>query len=359
VIAGSARESVTSSEPLGPLTYFNAVLAAFGDACSQSGGSIEHTFRIAGRTITYRFAGGALPPCIEPALAHLSQTSSEIAHGTLCLWDSASTSTQLPSMPWTPHDLVERNVIKGYNDVRFRAVYQPDSGALMLFDRERQLAVYWIASAATIAMHERAAPTRIPIHWFIESPTTQLVHAGAVGWGSSGVVLAGKGGAGKSTTAVRCLSAGLSFVGDDYIALSSNPLPFAWSVYSSAKLNEDSVQQIPGATLSISNPQRDESEKALLYLRDRYRGLVVSGIPIRAIVLPKVLNQPQTRLVPISRAVSMMTLAPGSLFYLPDTGPQAFHAIADLVKQVPSYTLEIGKNSEGIPDLIVDLLAHS
>lgn len=262
-------------------------------------------------------------------------------------------------MPWTAYDLVERNLIRGYNDDRFRAVFQPDSRALSLFDRKRKLGLYWVANARDVPMHERAAPTRIPIHWFVESPTTQLVHAGAVGCGATGVVLAGRGGAGKSTTAVQCLCAGLSFVGDDYIALGTDPIPYAWSVYSSAKLNDDSIRHLPSALAGISNPDRDESEKALLFLRDRYGPALVSGIAVRAIVLPKVTGRPHTRLVPVSRAVSMMTLAPGSIFYLPDAGTQAFHTIAALVKQVPSYSLEIGESSEAIPHLIADLLAHN
>ena len=261
-------------------------------------------------------------------------------------------------MPWTAHDLVERNLIRGYNDTRFRAVFQPDSRALSLFDRERKRALYWVADAAAVPMHERAAPTRIPLHWCIESPATQLVHAGAVGWKTGGVILAGRGGAGKSTTAVRCLNAGLSFVGDDYIALGIDPAPYAWSVYSSAKLNDDSVRQVPGAALSINNPDRDASEKALLFLRDQYQDSLVDGLGVQAIVLPKVTDQAQTRLVPVSRAVSMVTLAPGSIFYLPDAGAQAFHTIARLVKEVPSYLLEIGRNSDGIPRLILDLLSR-
>jgi hypothetical protein len=358
VIAGSERELAPFSMVPDPLGYFDAVHSAFFDACSRNSGKIERTFRIAGRTLTYHFAGDALLPQIEPALAHLSLPLSDTAEYSLCLWDSASTSTELPPMPWTAHDLVERNLIRGYNDTRFRAVFQPDSRALTLFDRERKLALYWVANAGHVPMHERAAPTRIPIHWFIEGPTTQLVHAGAVGWRTGGVVLAGRGGAGKSTTAVQCLNAGLSFVGDDYIALDTDPTPYAWSVYSSAKLNEDSVRQLPTAALSVSNPNRDVSEKALLFLRDRYEHALVSGVPVRAIVLPKVTDHPRTRLVPVSRAVSMVTLAPGSILYLPDAGAQAFHAIAGLVKQVPSYMLEIGRSFEEIPDLIVDLLAR-
>jgi len=227
-----------------------------------------------------------------------------------------------------------------------------------MIDTERELALFHVASPQHLPVYERAAPARIILHWCIESSSVQLVHAGAVGTSEGGIVLAGKGGAGKSTTALTCLERGMRYVGDDYIAIDTTHVPFAWSLYSTAKLNVDSVRRLPRLAASISNPNRPATDKALVFLADRYRDQMVDGFPIKAIVLPQVTDRPETEVVRVSSAASLVALAPGSIFYLPDAGAQAFHTISTLVKNVPSYALRIGKHGSHIPDLLADLLCR-
>src|SRR5205807_9852223 len=91
----------------------------------------------------------------------------------------------------------------------------------------------------------RAVPLRPLLGWVLASPGRHLVHAGAVGSEGQGVLLAGSGGAGKSTTAVACVEAGMSYVGDDYVLLSTGEPPAAHAIYGTAKLDRRSLATLP------------------------------------------------------------------------------------------------------------------
>jgi hypothetical protein len=356
VIAKNEQEVLSASSEVGLLACFEAAHDAFQEAQAQSDSCIMRSYNVAGRTIDFHFAGRALFRLIDSALSHLATDSQRPPHRTICLWDRASTGTAIPPLHRTMHGHIGPEQTRGNTSRRIRTAFQEDYGALSMFDTGRDLALFHVPSAEHLPIHERAAPIRIILHWCIESPSVQLVHAGAVGTSHGGIVLAGKGGVGKSTTALTCLERGMRYVGDDYIAIDTTLVPFAWSLYGTAKLNDDSVCRLPRLAASISNPNRPATDKALIFLATQYRNQIVDGFPIKAIVLPQVTDLPKTELVRTSGAASLIALAPGSIFYLPDAGAPAFHAISTFVKEVPSYALRIGKNCTSIPDLLADLI---
>ena len=90
---------------------------------------------------------------------------------------------------------------------------------------------------------ETAAPFRILFHWWSQSFGGQISHAAAVGRDGKGVLLAGRGGSGKSTTAICCVDAGMEYVGDDYVLLTRTPTPTAHSLYNSAKIHTAFLRQ--------------------------------------------------------------------------------------------------------------------
>jgi hypothetical protein len=358
VIAKQEQAALPAPPQAGLLSYFQAALEAFGEAEARSGGAVTRSYCVAGHTIRFRFAGQALVSLIDSGLSHLETDSDRPADRTICLWDLASTGT--PAPPLQPN--MRGHLSPGRTQVaatsRIRTAFHAEYGALSMYDQERELALFHLPSTKFLPVYERAAPVRIILHWCIESPHVQLIHAGAVGTAQGGIVLAGKGGAGKSTTALTCLERGMRYAGDDYIAIATTSGPFVWSLYSTAKLNDDSVRRLPGLATSIDNPDRPSSDKALLFLANRYRNQLADSFPVRAIVLPQVSDSNGTELVRISRAAALVALAPGSIFYLPDAGAGAFHTISTFVKGVPSYVLRIGQDSATIPDLLADLAGH-
>ncbi len=225
--------------------YFDAALEAFHRA-ELAAGSVQLFYRLDRWIVCQRFAGGALVPILSPALAHLAVDSQVLASLTVCLWDSASTGVGLPRPPWPRHAHNPRGEIEGYNDGRYFTALAGGAEALNLFDRERGLAIFWTADAATLPYWEAAAPTRLLLHWWLSGGPLQLAHGGAVGLPDGGVLLAGPGGSGKSTSVLACLDSDLLYAGDDYVAARAEPAPYVYCLYSTGKVDTRSLDLLPG-----------------------------------------------------------------------------------------------------------------
>ena len=93
-------------------------------------------------------------------------------------------------------------------------------------------------------------------------------------------LITGSGGAGKSTTALLCLQAGLAYLGDDYVVIALDPVPTAYSLYCTAKLNDDQAAKFPGL-LRFTEPRKSgrrvgaEPEKTVLRLHPGRVGPVI------------------------------------------------------------------------------------
>ena len=77
-----------------------------------------------------------------------------------------------------------------------------------------------------------------------------LLHGAAVGTGGRGVLLGGRGGAGKSTLAAACLLRGMDFAGDDYVLVSRKGPFTAIPLFHTLKLCSDTEEMLsPGLPL--------------------------------------------------------------------------------------------------------------
>jgi hypothetical protein len=342
-----------------PVAYFEILQELSQQAAAAAGGTVERFFTIAGYTMRLRFAGPALLSCLTRALAHLAAEPTPAPALTIDIVDSASTGVRLPRPPWQADDQVERQTLLGFNNGRIRGACQVGNDYCSMLDAPRDAAVYWLSDHRKIPYWECGAPLRVILHWWMESHGYHLVHAAAVGTDTGGVLLGGKGGSGKSTTALASLNGGLSYVSDDYCLISVESPPYAYSLYSSAKLNADNVGRFPALAGLVSNADRLDSEKALLYLHEHFPERVVTGLPLRAILLPRVTGLRDTRLTAVTSAEALKVIAPSTIFQLPGSGLREFQALARLVREVPVMALEVGTDLSQIPTAIHDLLSRS
>lgn len=350
-------DTAIRGEDTSPVVFFETVYRAFQQAEQIAAGSLDRFYSIGGYTIRLRFAGPALVPRITPALEHLATKPSSSPMLTICLWDSASTRAQMPPPPWSAEAYIARGEVRGYNDGRIHTSFHIGANVLNMLDTRLDLAVLWICDASQIPYYESSAPLRTILHWWMCNHGRQVVHAGAVGTSMGGVLLAGKGGSGKSTTALACLNSELVYVSDDYCLLATDSVPYAYSLYSSAKLNAEDVERFPRLASAVSNPKRLGTEKAVFLLHKHYREKIATGFPIRAILLPRVTGRSETSLKEISSAASLKALAASTIFQLPGAGHKDFQRITKFVKQMPSYILELGYDISRIPDAIMGLLS--
>ena len=126
------------------------------------------------------------------------------------------------------------------------------------------------------------------------------MHAAAVGSECGAALITGKGGLGKSTTALSCLGKGLNYVGDDYVVVQLDPFARVHSLYCTAKLNWDQMARFPRFADLAKKHDHPESEKAVMYLYPEMRGQIVRSLPLKAIMTPHISDRPQTELEGIS-----------------------------------------------------------
>ena len=341
----------------GALTFFGEVFKAFQMAEKSSGCASERFYNLAGHIIRLRFSSSALVPLITPALEHLA-VEEETPALTVCLWDSASTGTRMPPPPWSSDNYVARGEVEGFNDDRIHTTFDLGSGVLNILDAQQNLGIFWIRDARYLPQWESGAPLRIILHWWMRRHETQLTHAAAVGNSRGGVLLVGRGGSGKSTSALACLDSNLHYVSDDYCLVRARPVPHVYSIYSSGKLTLGSLEKFPCLETIFSQVETITADKMLFFLGKKYREKISSGFPLRAILLPRVTGGTETALKPVSQISALRALAPSSIFQLPGAGKSEFETLTRLVKEIPCYSLELGSNLQRIPEVISALLGE-
>jgi hypothetical protein len=340
------------------ISFFRTANSVFLEA-QKNAAPVYSYYSIGGYTIKLHFAGSALVPQITPSLEHLVAPQNSSSALTIYLWDSESTKTFMPTPPWSIDDYTARGEVLNYTDENIFTACHKSSGALSILDKNRNEAFWWIRNASNVPFYESGSPLLMILHWWLQKKGLQVVHAGAVGTKEAGVLLIGRGGSGKSSTTLTCLKSELFYVGDDYCLVSTNSVPFVFSLYNSGKLNADHINKFPHLLPLISNSNYIQEEKALLFLNKHYPSKMINGFLIKGILLPRITGLPETSLTPSSPATALKTFAPNTLFQLSYANHSAFHEIAKFVRQLPCYYLNLGTELNEIPKTILRFLYES
>jgi hypothetical protein len=351
-------EAVPSSAPRrvgGPEWAQPAALAASFATAAASVEVSAHRLLMAGKPVSLRCAGLALQEQVLPALAHLAAGEDCRAEPALTvhLWDSASTRVEPPRRPAVREDHAY-GALYHLHDPPVRAVYQPGLETLSAVDFDAGLAWHWVAAASEQPYWEQACPIRQLLFWWLSAQGYLQVHGAAVGLPGGGVLLVGKAGSGKSTTALACLGSELLYAGDDYVAVAVEPEPRVQSLYSSGKLEPAHVRTLlPRLVPLLANADRLQEEKAVIYAHEHFPEQTTPGFPLRAIVVPRVQRgQRESRIVRSSRREAFAALAPSTMVQLHTADSAAWSTMARLTALVPCFGLELGSDVGAIPGVL-------
>ncbi len=357
--------------------YGGAVRAAFAHAEQVAGHVHERVFGIAGGTVRVRGLGDTLFARMTEALAHLPalprMASGAPADLTIHLWDSPGDSWTSPPSPLAWYNRQQpagtvmefetaqfdaRGELPGFNTPRIRTAFHLWPHVLHLLDRNAGEGYFWIERAEQLPYYELATPFRKILSWWVSARGWLFAHAGAVGTAAGGVLLVGPAGAGKSTSSLACVGSPLGYAGDDCCLVSAGPRARVYSLYNSAKLKGGAdLERFPHLASLVRNPDRLGFEKALLFLHREFPQHLVREFPLRALVVPKVVGGSGARLVPITAAVALATMAPNTCIQFPGSGRIALGLMAGLVRQLPCYALEVGPEVSAIPTALRALLS--
>jgi hypothetical protein len=352
-------ESLISLELLptqDPLSFFEDIYRVSQKSIAASVGQINYFYQIAESKICLSFAGKGLVSAIAPALAHLVIPTVNNPDLTIVLWDSKTTQTPMPPPVWQREELQKRGEISSLSNDRICTYFQWGANALSVLDLKRNLGIYWVNKPEELPYWETGSPLKnIFQQWFSQSHK-QMIHAGAVGLSTGGVLIVGKGGMGKSTTALTCLKSDLFYLSDDYTLVSVDSLPHAYSLYSSAKKKPNDIERLPWLKPLIHNSNHLDQEKALYFLAEYFSERIINNFPIKAILIPRIMGQVDSKLEPTSAIAALTALVPSTIKQLPGTGKEACDRMTQLTQKLPSYYLNLGTDLAQIPQVILNLL---
>jgi hypothetical protein len=228
--------------------------------------------------------------------------------------------------------------------------------ALSMCDLASRSAVFWVQDRGRLPWTELAEPLRPALHWTLSRPSLHFVHAACVSTGDGGVLLGGKGGSGKTTTALACLDAGFGFLSDNYVLLSTEEMPVAHSLFGNAKPRPEGLRLVPGFAQEVELLDDDGEPRYLLDVARHRPHLLMRETPIDALLVPRVVSGGRTRIRPGSPAEGLLTLAPTTIFQLPGNPRAPLRAMTEFVKRVPTYVLELGGEPADAPPVIAEVL---
>ena len=335
--------SRAATAPAGPAETFAGLGDDFERAARGAGGAVDLRLTIAARPVRIRFAGQAAAEALRPAFAHLEAPEAEPPALTLHVWDSERPAFAPPRS--VAADAGPAGVGPSYYSEGdgFRALHQPASDVFSVLTTEADTGWFWMPDAEGLPYWDYTAPFRHLLSWWLDAEGFRHVHGGAVGTADGGVLLVGPGGSGKSTTALASLlDERLRYAGDDYVAIGSRGAPAVHSLYCSGKVHPEDLHRLPHLEPLLADKPLDE--KAVFYVES-----AIAGFPLRAIVLPRVTDRRAARALPGTQAAALAALAPSTIFQLHPPAREALAQMAQLVRRVPTYVLELGSDVETIP----------
>ena len=316
---------------------------------------VETRIKIAGIFFRLRFSTRETHAALFPALEHLAmeQDAAQPDDFTVNIWDSVSMDVWPPRPPWAWEKSTTKGEIAGLGGPRFHGHFNHTSGATSIFDSEARAAIFWMPDISVLHGADRAAPLLQIFQWSFERMGLQITHGAVAGIPSGAALLAGKGGSGKSTTAALAREAGLLHMGDDYCLLGADPSR-VHAFYRSVKLAPRSLDLAP---LSARRGRQAwmSDEKNVLLLDGEYS----RELPLKIILLPRVIGHGPTTARPASAAEALRAIAPSTLFQLAGTSPSTFQFFARLAKQLPAFHLDLGTDAENVGARIRDLLERA
>jgi hypothetical protein len=337
--------------------YFQEAKDSFSRASSQAGISRDLKLRLADIPFRLLLAGDAVVERILPSIAHLVVREDISAEWTLHGWDESSTASAM-TMPTQEMMINQQHYcLPLVSNQRYRAFYQEWLETLSFIDREGEAYTCYL-DAGRLPMYEKAAPMRQVFNAALNIHGKQIAHAAAVGYAHGSVLIAGPARSGKSTLAVQCLLQGMGYQSDDLCVISGEENPRSWSLYNVAKLRDDALARVSPDFPLLSFTEGEET-KHYFHVNQIYPERILPVAPIKALLIPEITEEAQSRLIPVKRLDAMRALIPWSVSEVPTSDNLGERIMLKALGHFPAYQLRLGSDPKQTFELIKDLINAS
>lgn len=327
-------DTETAIETLDPM--FAKALGRAPDAL------VEADYRIGGHPVRMRMLGREMAADVDKALCHLRSNDGAAPALTVEIWDDAAVGP-VGWEPWSEGSDTNGTVSLAHDD-RYVLTQRPTSA--MLLDRKESRIVGGIRGRQFLHQDERVRPFHRLISIWLDDNDIQFVHAALIAHGEKGLLLVGKSGSGKSTSAIASMLDGFTFLSDDYVALGAGDdgKYIGYSLYASCMM--DNAAKFPDLTPIAQPPNTTYEVKHSVYLTDCPKAHFAPQTDLAAIVMPRVVDRPDTVFKRARTMEAMLALAPSSIWILPGSASFSLDKMEGLVTSVPAYSLELGRDYE-------------
>ncbi len=311
-----------------------------GAVAGAPGALVETDYRIAGYPVRLRIAGAKLAADIERSLGHLRVAGAPDPALTIEVWDDE----EVGPVGWTewPDDVDFYGTLTVAEDARF--VLNQRQSSVMLLDRRENRITGCVRARSALFLDERARPFHRLLSIWLDDRDIQFIHAALSVVEGHGLLFVGKGGSGKSTSSVACFLAGFPFLSDDFVALekAEEGHLVGHSLYATCLIASDHIGRFASLARIARPANHDFEPKSVVFLADHQAARFAPDTPIAAVILPKVVDRPQTTFRRAKPMEAMLALAPTSIIILPGAAPSALDKLSELVTTAPAFWLELG-----------------
>lgn len=266
----------------------------------------------------------------------------------------------LPALPWLPQHSSAEQQTSEYREGPFVFTRHGDVLLTALnHDEGRSVGLVHAPDRWPLRHYKQAI--FITFYQHLRRRGLHLIHASAIGLQGRAALLAGQSGAGKTTTMLACVAAGLDFLGDDTTLVQRAPDGSieVVTLLSTLDATDKTAAWFPELGSYLS-PQRSHTGKRQIILAEPFPDRMAVKGRVAAILAPEITGEAHTRLAQANKAALLSEL----LFYSVDLHEAALarehvEFLAQAVETVPVYRLLLGRDKDQIPQVITDVLRGS
>lgn len=343
----------------------------FVDEAQVYGDTVCTSYCIGGHSVQVRTLPGQNSNSMLEALQHLQDPiPRREGQLTITAWNSSSPSKLVPLAhlvlgllrDWQGICGPRGEVLELHSD-EISAIFNPGPNVLSVVDFPSNRAWVFKCDEKPYPYWEIGSPFRFVMHEWFAARGLQYVHGGAVGNEKGAALLVGKGGSGKSTSSILCAAAGMLYAGDDYCLAkcrTDTGQPWIHSLYGTGKLvgskDFERLPELRGLSINSDSFEFGGEGKGVYSLNRIWPERVVTGMPLRAIIVPEVRGGSTTTIEPCDRKHALLGLLPSTVGQLPGCSDTDCDRIVELVESLPAYRLYLGADTKQIPSAISKVL---